>query len=179
MADQAINALPTKDTPESTDQLLLIGDAEEKIIDYDKLADAILNKLTSKKFEMDTGTQTIMEAIASLNGKHAKKIKKTVTTSTTNTLAYTGAEITIKKNQVAILGFANTWKETPPVAMQITNSKTENSISTMVSPEITSYPNKCNIVIAPINDTTLYVWTKHSSEKRLGSVSIEGVIFDL
>ena len=69
MADQAINALPTKDTPESTDQLLLIGDAEEKIIDYDKLADAILNKLTSKKFEMDTGTQTIMEAIASLNGK--------------------------------------------------------------------------------------------------------------
>lgn len=74
MADQAINALPTKDTPESTDQLLLIGDAEEKIIDYDKLADAILNKLTSKKFEMDTGTQTIMEAIASLNGKSSKYI---------------------------------------------------------------------------------------------------------
>ena len=48
MADQAINALSTKTAPETSDQLLLVGTGEPQLIDYDKLADAILNKITSK-----------------------------------------------------------------------------------------------------------------------------------
>ena len=48
MADQAINALSTKTTPETSDQLLLVGAGEPQLIDYDKLADSILNKITSK-----------------------------------------------------------------------------------------------------------------------------------
>ena len=43
MADQAINALSTKTAPETSDQLLLVGTGEPQLIDYDKLADAILN----------------------------------------------------------------------------------------------------------------------------------------
>ena len=69
MADQAINALSTKTAPETSDQLLLVGAGEPQLIDYDKLADAILNKITSKKYALDAGTMTLPEALNALNGK--------------------------------------------------------------------------------------------------------------
>ena len=69
MADQAINALSTKTAPETSDQLLLVGAGEPQLIDYDKLADAILNKITSKNYALDAGTMTLPEALNALNGK--------------------------------------------------------------------------------------------------------------
>lgn len=69
MADQAINALLTKTAPETSDQLLLVGAGEPQLIDYDKLADAILNKITSKNYALDAGTMTLPEALNALNGK--------------------------------------------------------------------------------------------------------------
>lgn len=69
MADQAINALSTKTTPETSDQLLLVGAGEPQLIDYDKLADAILNKITSKNYALDAGTMTLPAALNALNGK--------------------------------------------------------------------------------------------------------------
>ena len=69
MADQNITALPVSATPASSDQLLLVGATEEKLIDYDKLADAILNKLTSKNFSLDQGTMPLVSALNQLNGK--------------------------------------------------------------------------------------------------------------
>lgn len=69
MADQNITALPVSTTPESSDQLLLVGATEEKLIDYDKLADAILNKLTSKNFSLDQGTMPLISALNQLNSK--------------------------------------------------------------------------------------------------------------
>ena len=68
MADQAINALSTKTAPETSDQLLLVGTGEPQLIDYDKLADAILNKITSKKYALDAGTMTLTAALNALNG---------------------------------------------------------------------------------------------------------------
>lgn len=68
MADQAINALSTKTAPETSDQLLLVGAGEPQLIDYDKLADAILNKITSKKYALDAGTMTLTAALNALNG---------------------------------------------------------------------------------------------------------------
>lgn len=68
MADQAINALSTKTAPETSDQLLLVGAGEPQLIDYDKLADAILNKITSKNYALDAGTMTLPEALNALNG---------------------------------------------------------------------------------------------------------------
>lgn len=67
MADQNITALPVATTPESSDQILLVGATEEKLIDYDKLADAILNKLTSKNFSLDQGAKTLLQALNELN----------------------------------------------------------------------------------------------------------------
>lgn len=71
MADQNITALPVSDTPASSDQLLLVGATEEKLIDYDKLADAILNKLTSKNFSLDQGTMPLIRALNELNSNRA------------------------------------------------------------------------------------------------------------
>ena len=67
MADQNITALPVATAPESSDQLLLVGATEEKLIDYDKLADAILQKLTSKQYTLDQGTKTLPAALNELN----------------------------------------------------------------------------------------------------------------
>ena len=69
MADQAINALSTKTTPETSDQLLLVGAGEPQLIDYDKLSDAILNKITTKNYALDAGTMTLTAALNALNGK--------------------------------------------------------------------------------------------------------------
>lgn len=59
MADQNITALPVATSPASSDQLLIVGATEEKLIDYEKLADAILAKLTSKTFALNQGTMYI------------------------------------------------------------------------------------------------------------------------
>lgn len=69
MADQKINALTTKTAPVTGDKCLMSGAAEEYLIDYDKLATAILNKLTSKTFTLDQGTKTLIAALNELNSK--------------------------------------------------------------------------------------------------------------
>lgn len=79
MADQAINALSTKTAPETSDQLLLVGTGEPQLIDYDKLADAILNKITSKNYALDAGTMTLPAALNALNGKLFMEIPVAIT----------------------------------------------------------------------------------------------------
>lgn len=69
MEDQAINALSTKTAPETSDQLLLVGAGEPQLIDYDKLADAILNKITSKNYALDAGQMTLLVALNKLNSE--------------------------------------------------------------------------------------------------------------
>ena len=70
-----INALPTKTEPVTGDKVLLSGASEEYLIDYDKLATAILNKLTSKTFTLDQGTKTFVAALNELNSKTFKVVK--------------------------------------------------------------------------------------------------------
>ena len=73
MADQAINAISTKTAPETSDQLLLVGTGEPQLIDYDKLADAILNKITSKNYALDAGQMTLLAALNKLNSDKLSK----------------------------------------------------------------------------------------------------------
>ena len=77
MADQAINALSTKTAPETSDQLLLVGAGEPQMIDYDKLADAILNKITSKNYALDAGQMTLLAALNKLNSESLNFFTKT------------------------------------------------------------------------------------------------------
>lgn len=72
MADQNITALPVATSPASSDQLLIVGATEEKLIDYEKLADAILAKLTSKTFALDQGTKSLVAALNELNSKASR-----------------------------------------------------------------------------------------------------------
>lgn len=76
MADQAINALSTKTAPETSDQLLLVATGEPQLIDYDKLADAILNKITSKNYALDAGQMTLLAALNKLNSETKKYISR-------------------------------------------------------------------------------------------------------
>lgn len=93
MADQAINALSTKTAPETSDQLLLVGAGEPQLIDYDKLADAILNKITSKKYALDAGQMTLLAALNKLNSETSKLVAlyciKKSNTSSSGTLTFT------------------------------------------------------------------------------------------
>lgn len=72
MADQVINALSTKTAPETSDQLLILDTGEPQLIDYDKLADAILNKITSKNYALDAGQMTLLAALNKLNSDCSK-----------------------------------------------------------------------------------------------------------
>lgn len=73
MADQKINELPTKTAPSTGDKMLMIGAAEEYQIDYDQLATAILNKLSTQSFSsLDTTSKTVLGAIDELNGNMNK-----------------------------------------------------------------------------------------------------------
>lgn len=65
------NEYPAKTTPKNADKFMLYSaeDAANKLIDYDKLADAVLNKLTSKTFTLDQGNITLIEALNKLNSK--------------------------------------------------------------------------------------------------------------
>lgn len=81
MEDQAINALSTKTAPETSDQLLLVGAGEPQLIDYDKLADAILNKITSKNYALDAGQMTILEALNKLNSDRLRSSENIISSS--------------------------------------------------------------------------------------------------
>lgn len=63
------NEYPVKTTPKDADKFMLYSaeDAANKLIDYDKLADAVLNKSTSKTFGLDAGTMTLPAALNQLN----------------------------------------------------------------------------------------------------------------
>lgn len=60
---------PSKTTPAAKDTFLMHSqeDNAERQIDYEKLADAILNKLTSKTFTLDQGVMTLLSALNQLN----------------------------------------------------------------------------------------------------------------
>lgn len=81
MADQAINALSTKTAPETSDQLLLVGTGEPQLIDYDKLADAILNKITSKNYALDAGQMTLLAALNKLNSDRLRSSENITSSS--------------------------------------------------------------------------------------------------
>lgn len=77
------NEYPAKTTPKDADKFMLYSaeDAANKLIDYDKLADAVLNKLTSKTFGLDAGTMTLPAALNQLNSNRLKPFYKGMITN--------------------------------------------------------------------------------------------------
>ena len=77
------NEYPVKTTPKDADKFMLYSaeDAANKLIDYDKLADAVLNKLTPKTFGVDQGTMTLPAALNQLNSNRLKPFYKGMITN--------------------------------------------------------------------------------------------------
>lgn len=107
MADQTINALSTKTAPETSDQLLLVGTGEPQLIDYDKLADAILNKITSKNYALDAGQMTLLAALNKLNSESSISLCKVISGKNTFSSELKG------KSHKAIFGFFHEPSDNP------------------------------------------------------------------
>lgn len=77
------NEYPAKTTPKDADKFMLYSaeDAANKLIDYDKLADAVLNKLTSKTFALNQGTMTLPATLNQLNSNRLKPFYKGMITN--------------------------------------------------------------------------------------------------
>ena len=77
------NEYPVKTTPKDADKFMLYSaeDAANKLIDYDNIADAVLNKLTSKTFGLDAGTMTLPAALNQLNSNRLKPFYKGMITN--------------------------------------------------------------------------------------------------
>lgn len=75
---------PSKTTPAAKDTFLMHSqeDNAERQIDYEKLADAILNKLTSKTFTLDQGSMTLLSALNQLNSNRLTDSTKLLETPT-------------------------------------------------------------------------------------------------
>lgn len=67
MANKTISQLTAKTTPADADVLPLEDTEDTKKINYSALADAILNKLTSKTYTVAGSSQTLIAAINALN----------------------------------------------------------------------------------------------------------------
>lgn len=68
------NEYPAKTEPKDADKFMLysVEDTANKLIDYDKLADAVLDKLTSKQFTLNQGTKTLLSALNELNSNSSR-----------------------------------------------------------------------------------------------------------
>lgn len=74
MADMKITEYNSHNAPATGDQFFMIGASEEYRIDYDTLASAILDKLTSKTYS--DINNNVISAIAALNSRvNAKALK--------------------------------------------------------------------------------------------------------
>ena len=95
------NEYPAKTTPKDADKFMLYSaeDAANKLIDYDKLADAVLNKLTSKTFGLDAGTMTLPAALNELNSNSSIRLCRVIFGENTFSSELKG------KTYKAIIGF--------------------------------------------------------------------------
>jgi len=98
MADVYVNALTTISTePTTTDSLVAVNrnTNEGKIIDYNLLADAILNKIASKQFSsLDTTSKLLVGAINELDSDIASQAAEISSLNSSLTpISYTGYSI--------------------------------------------------------------------------------------
>lgn len=109
------NEYPAKTTPKDADKFMLYSaeDAANKLIDYDKLADAVLNKLTSKTFGLDAGTMTLPAALNQLNSNPKAQFGTT-------------ADIEIATNSIQTIDvtFEKAFKSVPTVLCSIRSGTT-------------------------------------------------------
>lgn len=173
------NEYPAKATPKDADKFMLYSaeDAANKLIDYDKLADAVLNKLTSKTFGLDAETMTLPAALNQLNSKKTIEIiniSKRANISKTGEFVYSGLEFTVPKGNIFIVQIKAYYQQSKPSQIAVTTSKTECTDNTVIDkaerdPAIVT-------CVPPINntDSTYYVWVNYS-KTGMNEVNARGI----
>lgn len=66
ISTQKINELATTNSPSNSDNMIIDTDSGTRIINYNDLANTILNRLTTKPYTIGETTQTIVGAITSM-----------------------------------------------------------------------------------------------------------------
>lgn len=69
LSAQKISDLATTNSPASSDDLIIDTASGTRTINYGDLADAILDRLTSKSYSINGSTQTIMSALSSIDSQ--------------------------------------------------------------------------------------------------------------
>lgn len=156
MADQAINALPTKTAPTTGDKMLMIGAAEEYQIDYDQLATAILNKLTSKTFTLDQGTKSLVAALNELNSKSNTRILLNKTLTDANT-TYEVNMSKYNRGMVFVLFNANKSIKQSSILYSFSRSASLTSLVELVNKNLENSGYKIESVV--LNQDTIAIAT--------------------
>ena len=128
----------TKDSIADKDQIMIRDTTEnkDKLIDYDKLADAVLTKITSKQFTLDQGSKTLVQALNELNSNQA--------------ITITNVKTSILKTEITLLKAGNI------VVISYTGDTIDNvkrgdlQVIGTIPPD---YVPRQRIVIAPIQST--------------------------
>ena len=76
---QDVTTVSEVSTINSTDQFYMNQSGKFVQVDYSKLADAILGKISSKTYSLDQGTKTLIAAINELNSKMITNISQLIT----------------------------------------------------------------------------------------------------
>ena len=150
MADQNITALPVATSPTSSDQLLLIGATEEKLIDYDKLADAILTKLTSKQYTLDQGTKTLPAALNELNSKAIYDIYRNYSWKTSHSIDVSNA------NTLLLVAFGGT-NGNQNIILPLTKTGTDAWLYNAESISKVKYTFSCKNNVITITNTATFL----------------------
>ena len=100
------NEYPAKTIPKDADKFMLYSaeDSANKLIDYDKLADAVLDKLTSKQFTLDQGTKTLLSALNELNSNTFRAF---------NLVSYDAISTDLKSFNYGIARYSRTANDAP------------------------------------------------------------------
>ena len=150
MADQNITALPVAASPASSDQLLLVGATEEKLIDYDKLADAILTKLTSKQYTLDQGTKTLPAALNELNSKAIYDIYRNYSWKTSHSIDVSNA------NTLLLVAFGGT-NGNQNIILPLTKTGTDAWLYNAESISKVKYTFSCKNNVITITNTATFL----------------------
>lgn len=132
---------PSKTTPAAKDTFLMHSqeDNVERQIDYEKLADAILNKLTSKTFTLDQGSMTLLSALNQLNSKakNLPQIKSDGIVINVDPGQYKGGSLLIfgRQNPNGVAAFFISYFRDQP---------SDNLVSEIISLDGKTYNAKCD-----------------------------------
>lgn len=151
MADVYVNALTTISTePTTTDSLVAVNrnTNEGKIIDYNLLADAILNKLTSKQYSgLNTTSKLLVGAINELDSDVAALSGKTAIKSVSKYSADGTLTITVPDDNVKYYFFIFALNNTAPVFFMATINNSHEVVTLSDSTYTGTITNRTTITI--------------------------------